>query len=193
MAEEPGQPEPELALTKLEAAKRQLETAIRLYFEDSDPVSIHTLTAAAYQVIEDLDSKRRSTGTIVKDQLVDYLTREDSQILRHKIREAENLFKQADRDPDATLPFRPRKTELRLVDACLKYRELTDENVALFTLFVAWYLARSDFTLLGEFGKQLDVVRGDPILKDRRGFFREWFPIVVLLVERYPKGPYSGR
>jgi hypothetical protein len=30
-------------VTKLDAAKKQLETAIMLYFHDGDPVSIHTL------------------------------------------------------------------------------------------------------------------------------------------------------
>jgi len=46
-----------LHLTKLEVAKRQLETAVVLYFHESDPVSIHTLTAASYEVLGDL-SKR---------------------------------------------------------------------------------------------------------------------------------------
>jgi hypothetical protein len=32
----------EFKVSKLDAAKRQLETAIRLYFSDGDPVSIHT-------------------------------------------------------------------------------------------------------------------------------------------------------
>ena len=35
-----------ITVSKLDAAKRQLETVIRLYFFDGDPVSIHTLTSA---------------------------------------------------------------------------------------------------------------------------------------------------
>ena len=35
-----------LHVTKLDAARRQLETAITLWFHDGDPVSIHTLAAA---------------------------------------------------------------------------------------------------------------------------------------------------
>jgi len=34
-------------LSKFEAARRQLETAIKLYFADGDEVSIHALAAAA--------------------------------------------------------------------------------------------------------------------------------------------------
>lgn len=47
----------EFRVAKLDAAKRQLETAIRLYFASADPVSIHTLTAAAYQLLLDLNKK----------------------------------------------------------------------------------------------------------------------------------------
>ena len=34
-----------ITVTKLDAARRQLRTAIRLWFEEGDPVSIHTLAA----------------------------------------------------------------------------------------------------------------------------------------------------
>ena len=46
-----------LTIPKLDAAKRQLETAIRLYFSSADPVAVHTLTAAAYNVIRDVTAK----------------------------------------------------------------------------------------------------------------------------------------
>jgi hypothetical protein len=36
-----------IVVTKLDAARRQLKTAIRHGFEDGDPVAIHTLIAAA--------------------------------------------------------------------------------------------------------------------------------------------------
>lgn len=40
-----------IQVTKLDAVRRQLETAVILWFHDGDPVSIHTLTGAAYQII----------------------------------------------------------------------------------------------------------------------------------------------
>jgi hypothetical protein len=39
-------------VTKLDAAHRQLTTAIRMYFDDDDLVSIHTLTCAAREIYE---------------------------------------------------------------------------------------------------------------------------------------------
>jgi hypothetical protein len=41
-------------ITKLDAAKSQLATAIWLYFEDCDPVSVHTLVMAASEIIDRL-------------------------------------------------------------------------------------------------------------------------------------------
>jgi len=52
-----------LTISKLDAAKRQLETVIRLYFVHGDPVSIHTLTSAAYNVIRDVNKKRGGGST----------------------------------------------------------------------------------------------------------------------------------
>lgn len=42
------------ALTKLDVARRQLGTALWLYLEDLDPVSVHTLTGAAIELAEHL-------------------------------------------------------------------------------------------------------------------------------------------
>ncbi|MGI8569030.1 MAG: hypothetical protein ACR2KT_08130 [Methylocella sp.] len=46
---------------KLDAARRQLRTAITLWFNDGDPVSVHTLAYAAYEVIHAISEKRDPT------------------------------------------------------------------------------------------------------------------------------------
>jgi hypothetical protein len=47
-----------LRIGKLDAARRQLETAIILWFTDGDPVAIHTLAFAAYEIIHVVSKKR---------------------------------------------------------------------------------------------------------------------------------------
>ena len=49
-------------ITKVEAARRQLDCAIRLFFEDEDSLPIHTLAWAAFEVLFDLYPKHRSDG-----------------------------------------------------------------------------------------------------------------------------------
>ena len=47
-----------LPITKLDAARRQLETAIPLWFQDADPVSVHTLVMAADGIPRAFNKKR---------------------------------------------------------------------------------------------------------------------------------------
>jgi hypothetical protein len=46
-------------INKLEAARRQLDAAIRLTFSNEDALAIHTLGAAAYRIVRDILHKRR--------------------------------------------------------------------------------------------------------------------------------------
>jgi hypothetical protein len=43
--------ETKITISKFDAARRQLNTAITLWFADGDPVAIHTLAYAAYEII----------------------------------------------------------------------------------------------------------------------------------------------
>lgn len=70
---------PKVPISKIDAAKRQLETAITLYFQNGDPVSIHTLAAAAYDVLHALCKVRgikcffKDTSMIRKGKEKEYL------------------------------------------------------------------------------------------------------------------------
>lgn len=48
----------EVHITKLASAERQLRAAIRLFFAEEDELAIHTVAAAAYQVLADLKRHR---------------------------------------------------------------------------------------------------------------------------------------
>jgi hypothetical protein len=130
---------PELQISKLDAAKRQLEMAIVLYFHEADPVSIHTLTAAAYNIIRDINSKRGGLPMYVKGLFFSIIKEEYRQEIITKIQEAENFFKHADKDPDGVLKFDPTRTEILILDACMKYYELTGEKVPSHVVFQGWY------------------------------------------------------
>lgn len=50
-------------VTKLAAAERQLFCAIRLYFQDEDQLSIHTLASAAFTVLRDIRHSDRDVSS----------------------------------------------------------------------------------------------------------------------------------
>lgn len=91
-------------VSKLDAARRQLEHAIRLYFRHGDVVVIHTLTSAAHQILRDL-GKAQGVKSIMHDEGMELIKPERRDEVRKIYAKAENFFKHADRDPEEQLKF----------------------------------------------------------------------------------------
>jgi hypothetical protein len=97
-------------IKKIDAAQRQLDTAIDLWFREADPISVHTLACSAYQVIHDINTHKKGRDLlydtlVVKDEYRrDFITR---------IKATYNFFKHAnqDPDPDGTIEFDPASTK----------------------------------------------------------------------------------
>ena len=110
-----------LRLSKLETARRQLDTAIALFFEDRDPVAIHTLAAAAHQVLHDLCLKSGLEPTLRNPKSLDEETRKKYFL---GLTTPENYFKHADRDSDKSLLFVTETTQFMMFDATSLYFNL---------------------------------------------------------------------
>ena len=103
-----------ITITKLEAAQRQLHTAITLWFTGGDPVSIHTLAYAAYEVIhavsKQLNPNRRDLlfdSFVVKDEY-----RAEFNIL---LKKHANFFKHANKQREDMIEFAPVLTDLFII------------------------------------------------------------------------------
>ena len=127
-------------ISKIDAARRQLHSAIVLYFNDADPVPIHTLTAASYNILRDITKAHGKPSMLVKDRMIERIKPGREKFVRDKINEAENFFKHADKDPAGTLDFSPVETELLMFDACLQYQIITDEAIQALKIYELWFL-----------------------------------------------------
>lgn len=134
-------------ISKIDAAKRQLDVAIRIFLSNGDIVATHTLTAAAYNVIRDL-SGLQGKSVFVKGKAIEMTKPKHRKMVLDKINEAENFFKHADKDPGKLLEFSPNATEFLLWDACGAYCSLTSEKTPLTIIFNAWFLAKYPNLLL---------------------------------------------
>jgi hypothetical protein len=95
----------DLKITKLDAAQRQLRSALRLWFSDGDPVSIHTLLAAAHEIIHRLYRNKGFVNLVFDTDLIKDEHRGE---FAKKLKEAPNFFKHANRDDtDASILFNP--------------------------------------------------------------------------------------
>lgn len=86
-----------MKITKLQAAQRQLDCAIRLYLNDDDLSSIVTLSRAAFRLLWDI------YPTTVDDGFDKALSRIIGRIGWTKFSEIANFLKHADRDTDARM------------------------------------------------------------------------------------------
>ncbi len=170
---------PALSVGKLDAAKRQLETAIRLYFNYDDPVSIHTLCAAAYNVIRDLNAKR--DGEPMLKDLWRLLDTREAKEFKQLISKAENFFKHANRDPDARYTLNPEETEVLLLEATQRYLQLTGERPALMFVYTTWYVIQHPdiFQKDPEYAKFFAKVDLSAFPDDRKRYFSEFLPIAM--------------
>ncbi|WP_426423253.1 hypothetical protein [Bradyrhizobium genosp. A] len=75
---------------KLNAAKRQLDAAIRMFFRNEDMLAIHTVSRAAFRVLFDITAEtdaRKALETHIK------------KVGPHRFNEETNFLKHADQDP----------------------------------------------------------------------------------------------
>jgi hypothetical protein len=105
-----------IRISKLEAARRQLKTAITLWFTDGDPVPIHSLAFAAYEILHAISEKRDPKRI---DLIFDSALVEEERLgeWNRVIRKDANFFKHADRDGDSVIEFAPQSSEIFMLFA----------------------------------------------------------------------------
>lgn len=125
-------------VSKLDASVRQLEQALKMFFSYGDVVAIHTLAAAAHEILADLGEKQGLKG-ILRDLSTIRENKRDE--VKAMLRKPQNFFKHSDRDGQEkeTLEFVPNITEFFLYDSCTLYVQITGENRTLLGLYNVWF------------------------------------------------------
>src|SRR5258708_3819853 len=103
-------------VTKLDAANRQLVTAIRLFFENEAPVAVHTLACAAREIYEKHCRKADLTRTFdyVKESHPAHAEKDLWNILNGP----RNFFKHSGESLDETVEFSDTYNDFMLLSAC---------------------------------------------------------------------------
>lgn len=125
-----------MRITKLDAARRQIDSAIALYFDEGDEVSIHTLVGAAHILITDLSSAANQETLFQR-----YIRPERRREFEGAIRAPQNFLKHADKDPDAVLDFDPHATELLLLIEIETFRALAGGITDAMNVFLTYAAA----------------------------------------------------
>lgn len=129
-----------IQISKIDAARRQILTAIRLYFNNADIVSTHTLAAVAYNITKNICDSNDQLPESFTAQITDYIKPKYKKLFWRKMNETANFFKHADRDPKDVHEFYPEQSENLLFLAIYQYLSLTQDNCPEIRLFSTWYM-----------------------------------------------------
>jgi len=123
-------------ISKMDAARRQLDTTITMLFSEMDDIAIYTLVIAAGTVLRNLCKHAH------KDSLVDVIMTPEHRkdYITHMSR-ASNFFKHADRDPNTILDWNAKEelNDTLILQACLDYKTVTGSNTWPMQYFVIWF------------------------------------------------------
>jgi len=143
-----------ITVTKIEAARRQLRTAIELWFSDDDPISIHTLAAAAHQIIHDLNRRNKGPDMMLDTKLVKDEFRKE---FASEMKNAANFLKHADRGKMGiakVFEFNPESNEHFIIFSIIGLRYLGEQLSAEEIAFERWQMFKNP-DLLTDAGKEL--------------------------------------
>lgn len=149
-----------VSITKLSAAQRQIDSAIRILFAGEDALAVHTVVAAAHRIVLDLAEKRnlapytesiRKTiatqyrqqfgETIPNDKLQHWATQFEKKNFRPYLNRPANFLKHADQDAGEVLSQDSLQTDTLLLVSCVTYAKLGLEYTPEMKAFFRWHLA----------------------------------------------------
>jgi hypothetical protein len=144
-------------ITKEEAARRQLVTAIQLYFGGGDQLSIYCLSVAAYDILSDLALQLHKTDAEIQgwalpglvSQLASHFNM-SAKTVKELIRRPQNFFKHADQDnPLSVAPFNPKTVDFYLSRSAQVYGRIFKDRVpAEIKAFSTWHTWRDPQTVI---------------------------------------------
>jgi hypothetical protein len=131
------------SITRIEAARRQLDQAIELFFAGGDAVSIHSLSLNAFEIAATLAKNQDAPNWLD-------MTRQDA-AEHHGIKtekeffdifnKARNFFKHAGRKPDEALPdFDESMNDHSLALTVFQYGELAERSAPMWA-YLFWFYA----------------------------------------------------
>ena len=109
-------------VTKLEAAQRQVNAAIRMLFDGYDAVAVHTVTAAAHQIVRDICRHRKDVESYLR--FTDWIAPDHEKEFWGHVNRTANFLKHADKDSEATHEFEDKVAEFQLLFCCVWLRDL---------------------------------------------------------------------
>jgi hypothetical protein len=144
-----------ITVTKMDAARRQLCTAIELWAEDGEPVSIHTLAYSAHRIVHDLNRRKKGPHMLLD---MPNIRKERKGEFANMVARDANFFKHADgrkyKDQDS-IEFTPALNDMFIMVTIAGLDFLSQKLSEHERGFLLWYRLHYPDMLEEEPGKDL--------------------------------------
>jgi hypothetical protein len=155
---------PKLKVTKLEIAKRELETCSDLYFDFGDLVSMHVLVSAAHEILSVYDSKNLRTGMTI-DYMNEAIRPESLKDFQDLLKTPYRAFKHGQKDVNEEVELPDGLTEIFMISAIGKYNEIAGKITPKMNILHLWI------------GAHHHLLTPEAEIKYKADWIRKWFPI----------------
>ncbi len=126
-----------LHLSKTEVVRREIETAIAMFFTGGEPVAIHLIAQSANDILTKLGGKS------FYSDISSYIKPEHQKWFTDIIRKPNNFFKHVLRDENEVLTFNPEATTFILWDCVEMYKKSTGEVTGKMTAYLLYFWANN--------------------------------------------------
>jgi len=133
-------PESSAPRTTLDAARRNVDAAIRMLFSGEDPLPVHLVVAAAFRVLHDLAQANRPEA---RDELIHrFLVPGGEDVFHRAIEDATVFAKRAEQEPGAMLQdVSEERNDFEIAIVCLYLECLAAKSSAEAQAFLWWFAA----------------------------------------------------
>ena len=126
-----------IRINKIDAARRQLDAAIRMTFGGEDPVAIHSVVAAAHRIIRDICEKRGDIESYLR--FTDWIAPGHEKDFWGAMNASSNFIKHANADTDAIHEMDDEVSDYMIAFASKWYRDLGYSPSIEMRVFIGWW------------------------------------------------------
>ncbi|HEV8539937.1 MAG TPA: hypothetical protein VGQ60_02130 [Nitrospiraceae bacterium] len=129
----------EIKTNKADAARRHLDAAIRMLFNQEDPVAIYTVVAAAFRILRIL--AERSGDSQFHETIKQMIRPGQENEFLSVMNKMGDYLKQADHNPDELLDgVEEEVNDLTILGACMYYDSLGYQLTPEMRTFMVWFM-----------------------------------------------------
>jgi hypothetical protein len=126
-----------IRINKMDAARRQINAAIRMTFDEEDPIAIHSVVAAGHRIIRDICEQRGDIESYL--QFTDWIAPGHEADFWRAVNSSANFIKHAVEDAHAIHELDDEAADYMIVFASRWYGDLGNVRSTEMNVFAYWW------------------------------------------------------